>query len=380
MSRRRSGPPLLGCLLVAFFAIGTLAILGWLAIAIPNQAVEIFGAPTPGLGTLQRLRTSFDLSLNARELTDAGGPAGAKQTVEIHLGDAVGTIVTRLTESGLIRNPDLFTEYLVYKGYDTRMQAGSYTLDATLSPVEIAAALIDTTPKDVDFGVLAGWRLEEIAAVLPTSGMSIAPDEFLQAAHNLDLAPGLKAELPVQASLEGFLLPGKYTFPRDTSAAELLAKLTGQFEAQVTPEMRQGFEKQGLTLYQAVTLASLVEKEAVMEDEQPTIASVFYNRLAKGMRLESDPTVQYALGYNADQHTWWTNPLSAADLQTDSPYNTYSNVGLPPGPIANPGISALKAVAEPAQTEYYYFRARCDGSHRHQFAATLDEHIQNACP
>jgi UPF0755 protein len=367
-------------LLIAFFGIGTLAIIVWLAVAIPSQAAQQFGPPTPSLGTVQRLRCSFNLSMNAQELTGARGPAGVQQTVEIHLGDPVGTIVARLTQSGLIRNPDLFTDYLVYKGYDTRMQAGKYTLDASLSPVAIAAALVDTTPKDVDFGVLAGWRMEEIAAGLPTSGLSIAPDEFLQAAHNLDLAPGLKADLPSQASLEGFLLPGKYTFSRDTSAAELLAALTGQFQTQVTPGMRQGFEQQGLTLYQAVTLASLVEKEAVMQDEQPMIASVFYNRLASGMRLESDPTVQFALGNNPSGHTWWTNPLTAQDLQIDSPYNTYTYAGLPPGPIANPGISALTAVAAPAQTGYYYFRARCDGSHRHLFAATLDEHIQNACP
>jgi UPF0755 protein len=98
------------------------------------------------------------------------------------------------------------------------------------------------------------------------------------------------------------------------------------------------------------------------------------------MKLDSDPTVQYALGYNSTQNTWWTNPLTANDLQTQSPYNTYLNAGLPPGPIANPSISALQAVAFPAQTPYYYFRARCDGSGRHLFAATLEEQVKNACP
>jgi UPF0755 protein len=117
----------------------------------------------------------------------------------------------------------------------------------------------------------------------------------------------------------------------------------------------------------------------VVEDEMPLIASVFYNRLAVGWKLESDPTVQYALGYNEAQGTWWTNPLSAADLQVDSPY-TYVYSGLPPGPIANPGLAALKAVAFPAQTPYYYFRAACDGSGRHLFAETFDEHLGNACP
>jgi UPF0755 protein len=367
-------------LLVLVLAVGTLAIAGWLLVVVPNQVDARFGPPAQGLGMLQRLRYSVDLSLHEQELTQAGLTGGAAQTFEIHLGESVGSIVERLAAAGLVSNPELFREYLVYAGLDTRMQAGKYDLSPALSPVQLAQALVDTTPKDVDFGVLAGWRLDEIAAVLPTSGLSINPDEFLQAAHNQDLVPALKPDLPPQASLEGFLLPGSYTFPRDTSAGELLDKLTGKFLEQVTPGMRQGFQNHGLSLYQAVTLASLVEKEAVVADEQPVIASVFYNRLAAGMTLDSDPTVQYALGYNADQHTWWTNPLTAADLRTDSPYNTYAAAGLPPGPIANPSLSALKAVAEPAKTGYYFFRARCDGSHRHLFAATLDEQVHNACP
>ena len=110
----------------------------------------------------------------------------------------------------------------------------------------------------------------------------------------------------------------------------------------------------------------------------PRIASVFLNRRAIGMKLDSDPTVQYALGFNND--TWWTNPLSLADLQVDSPYNTYLNPGLPPGPICNPGLAALKAVAFPEQTPYFYFRAACDHSGRHLFAETFEQHKSNACP
>jgi UPF0755 protein len=107
---------------------------------------------------------------------------------------------------------------------------------------------------------------------------------------------------------------------------------------------------------------------------------VFYNRLASGSRLASDPTVQYALGYNQNQGTWWTNPLSLQDLQVDSLYNTYIYNGLPPAPISNPGLAALRAVAFPAQTPYFYFRAACDGSGRHLFAQTYEEHVANECP
>jgi UPF0755 protein len=112
----------------------------------------------------------------------------------------------------------------------------------------------------------------------------------------------------------------------------------------------------------------------------PLIASVFYNRLSAGMPLQADPTIQYALGFNAARSTWWTNPLSRTDLQFISAYNTYLHPGLPPGPISNPGLAALRAVAVPAQSDYLYFQARCDKSGLHNFARTLDEHHQNDCP
>ena len=214
--------------------------------------------------------------------------------------------------------------------------------------------------------ILAGWRLEEIGAALPTSGLSVAPEAFISAAR--------------AAAFEGMLFPGTHQLPRDTGIDDLLHVLTQAFEQTVTEEMRDGYAQQGLNLQQATTLASIIEREAVVADEMPLIASVFLNRLAIGMNLDADPTVQYAVGFNSAQNTWWTNPLSLADLQFDSPYNTYRYPGLPPGPIANPGINALRAVAFPAQTPYYYFRATCDGSGRHFFAETFDEHVNNACP
>ncbi len=380
MPKRKYGPPLKSCLLIVLILVVTASALIWMAFYVTGEAEAEFGPPTAGLSPYQRLRYSFDLTLHRAELNTPLEPGAAEQPFEVKLGEPVGAIVTELAAMDLVDNPDLFREYLVYTGLDVRLQAGKYKISPALTPVQIAQALIDPTPKEVDFGVLAGWRLEEIARALPTSGLSISPDEFLQAAHNLDLVPALKAELPAQASLEGFIFPGTYSLPREISVGELLDRLTGRFLEQVTPEMRQDFQKQGLDLYQAVTLASMVEKEAIIADEQPVIASVFYNRLASGMRLESDPTVQYTLGYNQAMNTWWTNPLTSDDLLADSPYNTYAVAGLPPGPIASPDLSALQAVAEPATTGYYFFRARCDGTHRHVFAVTLDEQIQNACP
>ena len=175
------------------------------------------------------------------------------------------------------------------------------------------------------------------------------------------------------------MLPDTYTIKREATSSEILVIMLQNFDQQLTEDIRNGYKRQGLTLSQAVTLASIIQKEAVAPDELPIIASVFYNRLHSGMKLESDPTAQYALGYDLAQETWWKNPLKANDLKVDSPYNTYVRVGLPPGPICAPGLAALTAVAFPAQTPYYYFRARCDGSGAHNFATTYAEHVNNAC-
>ena len=125
------------------------------------------------------------------------------------------------------------------------------------------------------------------------------------------------------------------------------------FTLRLTPEIRKGFERQGLTIYQAVTLASLVERESMKDEEQPMIASVYLNRLRQGMKLDADPTVQYALGYSILQNSWWTSPLTLIDLQVNSPYNTYLSKGLPPTPIANPGLDALHSIAFPGRVELF---------------------------
>jgi UPF0755 protein len=150
------------------------------------------------------------------------------------------------------------------------------------------------------------------------------------------------------------------------------------FDEQVTPELRQAAQASGLTLHEAVTLASVVEREALKADERPLIAGVFFNRLRLGMPLDADPTVQYALANdpgNVERFGFWKQGLTLEDLAVDSPYNTYVNGELPPGPICNPGLASLEAVAHPAQTGYLYFVAREDGSH--VFAETFEEHQRN---
>ncbi len=381
MTNQKSSPSIFRLL---FFAVLLLACLGvaglaWGMQSLPRAATREFGSASSALSRTERLSYSVRLLFNKENLTQPASSNGSPQPFAIELGETVSSIAFRLQRQGLIRDATAFTEYAVYSGLDTSIQAGSYEVSPAMNAMQIALAFQDATPKAVDFAILPGWRLEEVVDALPTSGLSVDPNDFLYAVHEID--PSMLPESLSQLdSLQGFLFPGTYRLDRNISADEMLAAFVERFDQQVTPEMRQAFEDHGLTLTEAVTLASVVQREAMVDEEAPMIASVFYNRLDQGMKLESDPTVQYALGHNKKQETWWTNPLSADDMTVNSPYNTYIYAGLPPRPISNPGLAALQAVAYPAQTPYYYFRARCDGSGRHNFSVTYEEHLQNACP
>ena len=356
-------------ILLCLLAVGIL-------VGIPALAAQRYGPVSPTLGPLDRLDFSARLLWYDNQLIHPLDPNGAEQPFTIEPGESIPSIAIRLEEVGLIRSAAAFRTYLIYTGLDTSIQAGDFMLSPALSIVDIAHELQDATPEQISFAILSGWRMEEIAASLSTSGLDITPDEFLSAASSAP--PGMDF-LPASTSTEGFLYPDMYILPRDTTADALVKEFLRNFSLHMTIDLREGIDRQGLNIYEAVTLASIIQREAVVADERAQIASVFFNRLQAGMKLDTDPTVQYALGYNTTQGTWWTNPLSATDLQIDSPYNTYIYTGLPPGPISNPSLSALRAVAFPAETPYYYFRARCDGSGLHVFSITFEEHLQNSC-
>ncbi len=343
---------------------------------IPARASLMYGPPANHLNVTQRIEYSTKLILYGDEIIKPLDPNGVEQAFPISADESAFSIADRLSQAGIISNAQAFLDYLVYTGLDLSIQSGDYTLSPAFSIVEIARALQDSTPADITFVILPGWRMEEIADSLPTSGLDISPEAFLRAAQtprqipNLDFAP---------ASMEGFFLPDSYTIPRTTTVDQLLDLIARNFAQHITDDMRAGFEAQGLNTYQAVILASIVERESIRDDEQPLIASVFYNRLKIDMTLGSDPTVQYALGYDSMMQTWWKNPLSLDDLKFDSPYNTYIYAGLPPAPIANPSLTALQAVAFPAESQYYFFQAKCDNSGYHNFTVTFEEHIANGC-
>ncbi len=364
----------IAALLILFLCVG----LSVVFLYIPSRAARIYGPPASSLSLPQRVQYSALLLWYDGLLTQPLNTRGTEQPFTIAIGESADSVADHLQSVGLIRDAEAFRSYLIYSGLDTSIQAGNYQLSTAMSPLDIAHKLQDATPEQVTFVVLAGWRVEEIAGSLATSGLQITSGQFLDATrhppHEFDFLAGA-------ASVEGFLYPDSYIFPRKLSSAdEMINAMVRNFAAHLTLDMQHGFDKQGLTVYQAVTLASMVEREAVHEEEQPLIASVYLNRLKIGMKLDADPTVQYAIGYNPQQQTWWTNPLSLPDLQINSVYNTYLNPGLPPTPIANPSLSALRAVAFPAETNYLFFRAKCDGSGFHEFSETFDEHLQKTCP
>jgi UPF0755 protein len=346
---------------------------------IVQRAERLFGPPSTALTERQRFSLSAMLVWQADDLSMAANPGETSLDFSILSGESVASITQRLWQAGLISNPAAFRSYLQYTGLDTSLQAGNFTLSYSMTPIEIAQELQSSIAREATLVILAGWRLEEIANALPTSGLTITPEQFIQAVHTRPAGYSFSSELP-DDSLEGFLFPDSYVLPRETTIEQLIPVILNNFEQQVSPELRAGFTHQSLSLFEAITLASIIEREAIFDEEMPLIASVFYNRLAVGQRLASDPTVQYALGYNEAQGVWWTNPLSLSDLEIDSPYNTYLYTSLPPGPICNPGIAALRSVAFPAQTPYYYFRAACDGSGHHVFAENYEQHLANECP
>jgi UPF0755 protein len=346
---------------------------------LPQNAERAFGPAAPSLGSIERYFLAARLLGSEEELKTPADPLAAHQPFSVEFGASAASIVQKLVEARLIEDGEIFSLYLQYGGKDKTIQAGEYTFSRAMSPIEIADGLQDATPADVTFRILAGWRMEEIAEALRTSGLDITPNQFLVAARR-DPGEFLEAfAIPERASLEGFFAPGEYEIPRVESTDGLIRAFVTRFEEQLEPGLVEAFSRQGLSTFEAVTLASIIEREAVVIEEAPQIASVYLNRLASGIKLDADPTVQYALGFNGGQDTWWTNPLSLRDLDVNSPYNTYLQPGLPPGPISNPSLEAIRAVAFPASTPYYYFRAACDGSGRHNFSVTFEEHLAKGC-
>jgi UPF0755 protein len=343
---------------------------------IPMATRTAFGEPFADLDDSRVLLLSARLFFNRDQMLTPTASRRAQEIFIIHPGEIGREIAIALTKEGYIQDPEIFVDYMVYRGIDRVLQAGVYLIPREITPKLLADSLVDPNPEDVAFAFPAGWRVEEIAALLPSSGLSIQPDEFIDYVKN---APIDETRFGKINGYEGFLFPGRYQILRDATLEDLVRQLTGEFTEQLPDDYEQRLKENGLSLYEGVILASIIEKEAVITEEAPIIAGVFLNRLAEGMPLQSDPTVQYALGFIEESGTWWKNPLSTNDLATLSPYNTYQTNQIPPTPICNPGMNALLSVVNAEKTAYLFFRAACDGSGRHNFSRTYQEHLDAAC-
>lgn len=332
---------------------------------------------------IERQILTFNLRTREAELYEPAGTDPRPRPFEVVPGDAARFIAARLQNNGFIKDASLFNLYLRVTGLDRRIEAGNFMIAETMTIPEIAETLQEARYEEILVTIPEGFRAEEVAERLAENYV-IDSERFLTAVRqprslalfdNYDFLQNL----PEGASLEGYLFPDTYRFPVNASSPELVvASFLNNFENRVGSQGLIG-SGNGLSGRDLLTLASIVEREAVQADERPLIASAYINRLVgrcadSGNYLQADPTVQYARGTVGD---WWWKPQSLEEYrEVISPYNTYLNPGLPPGPIASPGLSAIEATQNPAQTNYCFFLGTGEDG-RHVFAQTLAEHQQN---
>lgn len=275
-------------------------------------------------------------------------------TFVVRRGQGARDIATNLSQQRLIRSSTSFFILIKLLGVEKDLQAGDYRLNRSMDSKTIAREL---THGVVDAWVttLEGWRVEEVATKL-AKDLDIPEGEFLKYAR------------------EGYMFPDTYLVPRDATAAAIAKLFSDTFEAK-TAQMRAGAATSGLSFDEIIVLASIVEREGRTNEDRPVIAGILLKRLDAGWPLQTDATLQYALGYQAFEKSWWKKSLTAADKTIKSPYNTYARAGLPPGPIANPGLSSIKAVINPEESSYWYYLHDQEGGVH--YAATIEEHNMN---
>jgi peptidoglycan lytic transglycosylase G len=307
----------------------------------------------------------------------ATGLSGETVEVEIPEGAGAEQIIALLLQAGVLTDSSSFDTLLAFSGVAPELQAGSYEFALGLPASEVILRLRQGGITTDLVRIPEGLRVEEVGAILVEAGI-VTIEEWTEAVNAGPLHVAL-SEQPADASLLGYLLPASYAFREDTTAEAAIQAMLDAFVDQVTPALLAEAEASGLTLHEVLTLASIVEREAALAEEQPLVASAFLNRLEQGIALQADPAIQFLIATpeSVEEFGWWKSGLEQTDLDTDSPYNVYLYPGLPPGPIANPGIAAIEAVIRPANTNFIFFVAapECDGSHR--FAATLEGHNQN---
>lgn len=299
-----------------------------------------------------------------------------KKNVIISSGSSVLQIGRLLEEQGLVRDAELFSYYVRYKGVAPKLKAGEYAFTPGQTHDELIAAMVEgkTVVRAERFTIPEGWNVEQIADHLAAEGL-VDKAKFLDVVNNGSFpAFPFVGEIPKSEArkhrLEGYLFPETYEIKQGASEQEIVEKMLAQFQKEWEPEWTEKVKAYNLTVDQAVNLASIVEREVTVDKERPTVAGVYYNRMRDKWPLQADATVQFILGKQRDR-------LTFEDLKIDNPYNTYTNPGLPPGPIASPGRASLEAVANPEKHDFFFYVTKKDGTSEHYFSKTLKEHNAN---
>lgn len=276
--------------------------------------------------------------------------------VVIEKGESFSKLAEELKKQNLIKSSWAFNLYAKQMRFHTRIQAGTFRLAPSMSSEQVLK-ILSSQPSDNWVTLLEGWRVEEMAEKL-----------------NLEL--GIKNSEFFKVAKEGYMFPDTYLFPKDYTVFQIAKKLRDNFEAKYSENLRAKIRSLGLTEGHGVILASIVEREARSGEARRMVASILLRRFKIGMALNADATVQYALGYQKEENSWWKRSLSRDDLKVNSVYNTYLHAGFPPTPISNPSLSSLEAVANAdLKTSYlYYYHDSKGNSH---YAKTLEEHNQN---
>ena len=301
-----------------------------------------------------------------------GSFSGSKEFV-IEKGDSALNVGEKLEQEGLISDSKLFTFYLWKQDLRGKIIAEKYSISGQLTIPEIAVLI--TTKKEDDqtrITIPEGWRISKIAERLDANGLNgnefeklSKEPQYFQEKYGYEFL----SEIPNGYDLEGYLFPDTYFFAEDASAEIIIKKMLDNFESKISADMFSNIEAQKKSLYVIVSMASIIEEEVRSEADRKIVSGIFWNRIAAGQALQSCATLAYVLGENKKQYSY-------ADTQIDSPFNTYQNPGLPPGPISNPGLSAISAAIYPAETDYNFFLSNPETGAT-VFSRTLDEHNAN---
>ena len=309
--------------------------------------------------------------LALRGLLSPADPAGQERLFVVEPGEPLGKLARRLRDAGLLREAALFGPRTLVlwarlRGLDRQVKSGEYALTPAATPDDILAKIVSGEVATHPVTLPPGLNLFEVAARLAEVGIVEAP-AFVERATD----PALARSLGIEAdSVEGYLFPETYRFRRPVPPDEVITAMVEHFHAAWSDEDRAALADFRFSLHELVTLASIVEKETGVAEERPRIAAVFDNRLRKRMRLQSDPTVIYGILVTRGE---FDGNIRRRDLERDTPYNTYTRGGFPPGPIANPGIESIRAVLEPDDVAYLYFVGRNDGTHH--FSVLHRDHV-----